>query len=421
LRASSVMVAGRPQPAAALRPLLPLYVAIFVGCVGYSLMITVFVPTMLDAHGGLLSAHARMTRRTMLLGVLVSLYPLGQFFASPVIGALSDRAGRRPIWLVSLAVNAAGYAVIATALALHRLSVLMVGSLLVGLSDASRVIAQRVIADVASVERRGPSLRYIYLTASVACVLGPLVGGQLTDKTLVPWFRNPTPFWAVAGLLVVTLLIAAAAFRETNASPRGDEIDYGAALNSLFDAFVDPRLRGLYGANGLLYLAIYGFLRCYPMQLVGEFRMNVPQLAAVVAWVALPLVITNVWLNGLLARRVATPRIVAVSALLTGVGLIAVALPLDVYVLWGVLFLTGLALAVCLAACARMVVAAVTAVEEGRAMEDDRSLRAGVETLSGLLVGVLAAVKVSLALVALGLVAIVAANVAAQRARRAEL
>jgi len=54
-------------------------------------------------------------------------------------------------------------------------------------------------------------------------------------------------------------------------------------------------------------------------------------------------------------------------------------------------------------------------------MEDDRSLRAGVETLSGLLVGVLAAVKVSLALVALGLVAIVAANVAAQRARRAEL
>jgi len=53
------------------------YTVVFVGFVGYSLMITVFTPMLMYAHNGMLAPGSPMARRTIVLGVLLSLYPLG--------------------------------------------------------------------------------------------------------------------------------------------------------------------------------------------------------------------------------------------------------------------------------------------------------------------------------------------------------
>ena len=175
--------------------------------------------------------------------------------------------------------------------------------------------------------------------------------------------------------------------------------------------FTDRRLRLLYGVNFLLYLAIFGFFRCYPMYLVDEFHLNVSRVSEFVAWVAVPIVIANLWLTDFLAHRVATRRIVMVSAALTGVGMILVTIPRQVNALWGTLFLAALALAVCLPACATMISVAVSGDEQGRAMGNNQSLQVGAEALSGLVGGLLAAVVVKLPLLVLGVVAMVASAV----------
>ena len=77
-----------------LHPLMPLYLVIFIGFIGYSMMVTLFVPMLMYDHaffGGEVSRAAKTTT----IGVLLALYPLGQFIGSPVIGALSDRFGRK--------------------------------------------------------------------------------------------------------------------------------------------------------------------------------------------------------------------------------------------------------------------------------------------------------------------------------------
>jgi len=84
--------------------LLPLYVVIFIGFVGYALMITIFTPMLLH------STHAIHTdlpihQKTLLLGVILCVYPLGQFLGSAVLGALSDQFGRKRILLISLAIT----------------------------------------------------------------------------------------------------------------------------------------------------------------------------------------------------------------------------------------------------------------------------------------------------------------------------
>lgn len=86
---------------------MPLYVVVFIGFVGYSLMITVFTPLLLGDGGGLVAASSPTSIRTLVLGGLLALYPLAQFFGAPVLGSLSDRFGRRPVLLASLAASAA--------------------------------------------------------------------------------------------------------------------------------------------------------------------------------------------------------------------------------------------------------------------------------------------------------------------------
>ena len=86
--------------------MLPLYAVVFVGFVGYSLMIAIFTPLVLRPDGGMLPHGASTAARAIALGVLLALYPLAQFLAAPVIGSLSDRYGRKPTLLVSLVASA---------------------------------------------------------------------------------------------------------------------------------------------------------------------------------------------------------------------------------------------------------------------------------------------------------------------------
>src|SRR6185369_10555677 len=267
-----------------IKALLPLYTVIFIGFVGYSLMITVFTPLILYGHMGIIPSEMPPSHRPILLGVLVSLYPLGQFFGSPVAGALSDRFGRKPTLLVSLIITTACYALLAIALANGRLALLMAASLLAGLAEANIVIAQSAIADVATDQARNRLFGYIYLSVSLAYIAGPLIGGKLADPSLVPWFTYATPFWAVFGLLLVTFLWTALLFRETRAAPVGEPIRYAAAFTNLLNVFTDRRLRQLYAINFLLYLAIYGFFRCYPMYIVDQFRLDVSRMSELIAW-----------------------------------------------------------------------------------------------------------------------------------------
>ena len=143
--------------------LLPLYVVVFMGFVGYSLMITVFTPMLLRGDRAMLPPGSSTSLRTIMLGVLLCLYPLGQLIGSPILGSLSDRFGRRPILLVSLTVTTACYVLISLAITANNLALLGIASLVAGFAEANIVTAQSAIADLVAPGAAQPLLRlYLY-------------------------------------------------------------------------------------------------------------------------------------------------------------------------------------------------------------------------------------------------------------------
>jgi MFS family permease len=400
----------REHLARAFGSLVPLYVVIFFGFVGYSLMITIFTPMFLRPESVILPPGVTSSYRTIVLGIVLGLYPAGQFIGSPVLGALSDRYGRRPVLLTSLTVTTVCYAIIAVALETMSLPILCATLFLAGLSEANIVTAQSAIADVVSTEDRNRYFGYIYMCVSLAYIVGPLAGGKLAEPSVVSWFNYATPFWVVFGLLVLTTLGTLLKFRETNPPQKRQQISYFEAFTNLAGVFTDKRVRVLYLINFLLYLAIFGFFRCYPMYLVDEFHLGVSRESEYIAWVGLPIVLANLWLTGYLAQHFTTRSLTFWSGLLTGIFMIVVVIPPSRSALWVTLFLTSLALAICLPSCATILSTSVGEMDQGRVMGNNQALQVGAESLSGLAGGLLAAIMVKLSLVVLGIVAIAAAG-----------
>src|ERR1700684_1307075 len=226
-----------------------------------------------------LPAGEPMGRRVILLGILLCLYPLGQFAGSPVLGALSDRFWRKPVLMTSLCFTTGCYALIGTALSLRSFALLAVASLLAGLSEANVVAAQSAIADVIRPQERNRFFGYIYLSASSAYIVGPLVGGKLADPDLVSWFSDATPFWAAMIVLAITTAATGFFFRGTNPPAQRHAVSFSQAFTNLRGVIYNRRLRRLYWLNFAFYLAIFGFFRCYPMYLVDRFHLGVSQVS----------------------------------------------------------------------------------------------------------------------------------------------
>ena len=145
--------------ARSLASLLPLYAVVFVGFVGYSLMITVFTPMLMGNHDLLLAAGWPLSKRIMLLSFLLCLYPLDQFVGSPILGSLSDRFGRKPVLLISLLVTTVCYALIAVALDVRSFALLATTSLLAGCAEANIVAGAKCHRRCGRARRAEPVFR----------------------------------------------------------------------------------------------------------------------------------------------------------------------------------------------------------------------------------------------------------------------
>ena len=379
-----------------LLPLLPLYLVIFIGFCGYSLMITLFAP-MLMGNNGFLPADATVGQRSLVLGLLLAIYPLGQFLGSPVLGALSDRYGRKPILITSLLVTVVAYAVTALGIEWRSLTLIGAGCLIGGLAESNIATAQSAISDMAGPDERPRLFAWTYSSCSLGYIAGPVIGGQ--TALLLGW---SSPFWLMVPLLVVALVWTKARFHETHASDMATRFNLLAAITNLSTVFTDRPIRRLYLLNFLIYLALFGYFRMVLVYLVDRWHTGVDQTTVIYSGLALISAVTSFWLMARLTRRFGLDRLAVFACVAAGAAMIAITVPSQISSIWLTAGLTTLTGTMALAACPTILSNAVSMDRQGRVLGNNQALQVGAELLSALIGGGLAAIAIPLPLVVFG-------------------
>jgi len=188
-------------------PLFVLFLTVFIDLVGFGIIIPVLP---------LYAEHFHAS--PVAIGWLTGIYSGMQIIFTPILGKLSDRFGRRPVLIVSIAGTAIGFALMGMATALP---LLFVARILAGITGGNISIPQAYIADVTAPEQRSRAMGLIGAAFGLGFTFGPLIGGIMSR------ISYSAPFYFAAGLavanaLLVYLILPESLSREHRASPHAN-------------------------------------------------------------------------------------------------------------------------------------------------------------------------------------------------------
>jgi len=241
-------------------------------------------------------------------GLLMSSYSAMQFLCAPVLGRLSDRFGRRPVLLFSLAGTVAGYLLFAFA---RSLPVLFASRLLDGATGGNIGTAQAVIADTTSPEERARGMGLVGMAFGLGFIFGPAIAG------ITVGLGPSAPGLAAASLSCAAFAWAFLKLPETR--PEGGTAARFSVLSSaaLARAFRRPQI----GALMLLALVTTTAFATFESTFAQFVSLRFGTGASTVAWLFVFIGVCSALVQGVLVRRLVA-RVGEARLVVFGAGLL---------------------------------------------------------------------------------------------------
>ncbi len=194
-----------------------IFLIVFFDLVGFGILIPV-IPLLLAAptsHYYLLAKGTPVGMGYILLGALTAIYPLMTFLSAPILGQLSDKYGRKKLLAISVFGTFVSYLLFAVGIIMANLPLLFFSRAIDGITGGNISIAQAAMADITKPENRARNFGLIGAAFGLGFILGPFLGGKLSDPTLVSWFNASTPFFFAAIISFVEILLVLYILPET--------------------------------------------------------------------------------------------------------------------------------------------------------------------------------------------------------------
>ncbi len=283
-------------------PIVLIFATVLIDLIGYGVLIPVIPLLLADPQSSfyLLSVNQSLDFGYFLLGLLLSTYPLFQFFSAPILGQLSDKYGRKAILQLSLLGTFLSYIIFAIGIITRNLPLLFFARAFDGLTGGNISVAQAAIADVTPPQHRAKNFGLIGAAFGLGFILGPFIGGKLSDPNVVSFFNAATPFWFAAVLALLNSLSIYFFFSETHLTRnRRLVINWGQSLKNISKAFSLPGIKVLFGVNFLYILGFTFFTSFLSVFLISKLSLSQGQIGDLFSYIGLWIVITQ----GLIIRR----------------------------------------------------------------------------------------------------------------------
>lgn len=300
------MTANTPTPKLKTPALAVLFATVFINLVGFGLVVP-----LLPFFAQSLKAEAWQ------ITLMFSAYSLGQFFAEPFWGRLSDRIGRKPVLLMTLIANALGYLMLAF---VPNIWLAIAVRLFTGLGAGNISTVQGYVADVTPPEQRAGRMGLIGAAFGLGFIVGPGLGGLLTQPQLGR-LGYQLPIFLAAALAAVAAVGVVVFLRESRAKadPAAPRPAFLAGLKDARDNAVVSRVLVV----TLIYMAGFSAMESvFGLWSESRYQWGAREVGLSFMIVGIVSTLNQGFFAGRLARRFGESRVLATGMLLFGTSLV---------------------------------------------------------------------------------------------------
>jgi len=320
-------------------PIPVIFFTILLNALGFGILIPIIPLLLADPKSQyyMLPQSFSLPQGYIIFGFLVAIYPLMQFVATPILGQLSDKFGRKKILGISLAGTVISYALFAVGILTKNIPLLFISRAFDGITGGNISVAQAVVADVTTAKNRAKNFGLVGAAFGVGFIFGPFLGGILSESKLVSWFNAATPFWFAALLALVNVILIFSCLAETFKLKKDKIIVWSQSFKNILRAFKVRELRVLFTTVFLFQSGFTFFTTFFSVYLITKFGFNQGNTGNFFAYMGIWLVFTQGFLTRIISNKFSEKAVLKITLISTGVMMLAFLLP---NAWWGLLIVT---------------------------------------------------------------------------------
>lgn len=308
-----------------------LFLTVFLDMLGIGILIPVIPQLLGEPSSPYYLLHtSQVDMGLILLGILMSIYPLASFFMAPVLGAWSDKYGRKPVLLISILGTAISYFVFAYAIVSKDIVLLFISRLVDGLTGGNISVAQAAIADSSHHEHRTKVFGMMGAIFGFGFIIGPFLGGVLsTPSHILPFANASTPF-IFSGILSLFNAISIYLFFQESIKEKDHErrVDlFGGFKNLLKAQKFSKEVQILFICSFLFNTGSAFFYSFFNVYMTNKFNLSPAQIGNFFAYIGIWAILTQVIIVRYLAKKYKEVDVIGPAYLINALGIAAYLLP----------------------------------------------------------------------------------------------
>ena len=279
------------------------FITIFIDMLGIGVLIPVF-PLLILPHSifNVIPPTWTSGQALVMAGWLMAVFPLMQFICTPLLGHLSDRFGRRKILILSIAGTAISYVVFAIAILNKNIFLMFISRALDGVTGGNIAVAQAVIGDISvkTPKNMAKNFAIVGMAFGSGFILGPFIGGKLSDPAVINWFNAATPFFFTAVISLINALLVLCFLPETFSSRNEHKpLMVLRPIYNIFQMFLDKQLKSVIPVIFLFNSGFTFFTTFFGVVLATKYGFDQSKIGNFFAYLGIMVVLAQ----GVVVRR----------------------------------------------------------------------------------------------------------------------
>ncbi len=297
-----------------LKILLTLIFTFFLDNVGLFMVVPIYAPLLLHPDNTILPVTTSEFWRTLLIGLLIATYGVGQFLGGPLLGELSDQFGRKKVLMVGLVFLIIGNVLGFIGLLADELFLLFICRFLTGFASGNWSVMFAAVTDAThNAKQRNTYLGYLTGAAALGAVAGPFIGAHFSQPSaLFPFLNYATPFLVMVFLFILNLFLLMTMFQDGGQYTRR-KLSIWISLTSMIDCFKMPVIRVMLIVFFFFSISSESIFAGLPIYAVDHFNVNSIFIGNVIILGSIISALTSIYFNKILSQTLSSKYIFLVS------------------------------------------------------------------------------------------------------------